>query len=384
MRNYISKIIFVGVAVLSLISCENNNRFIIEGNVADAKDKMIYLEHVGIAGVTILDSVKLKEPGAFKFRHEHSGEPDFYRLRLGGQLINMAIDSTETIHIQADASKFAQNYTLEGSDESLKIKDLTLMQLKASIAYNNVRKSYNDGNISADQYMDQIVPILNEYKEEAKKYIYANPKSTSAYFALFQQINDMLIFDPYNKEDYYQAFGAVATSWTQYYPEAIRSKHLYNMAMQSLKSIRGERPIEYDSMQEIDHFEIRLPNINDQEISLSEVCIGKVTLVDFTAYQMKESPEHNLVLREFYEKYKLQGFEIFQISLDTDDHFWKNAAINLPWICVRDPESVYSKIAASYNVKNIPTAFVLNKASEVVKRIETFDDLEKEIGVYLK
>jgi glutathione peroxidase-family protein len=338
----------------------------------------MYFERIGISKVEILDSMKLNEKGNFKFRQANPGEPDFYRLRLDGQLINIAIDSTETIKIQSNASNFAQGYAVEGSEECNKIKELTMMQLKASVAYNKLRKEFNDKKITVDQYMDQIVPVLNQYKENAKKYIYDNPRSSSAYFALFQQINGMLIFDPYDKEDY-KALGAIATSWNQYYPEATRSKQLYTMAIQALKSIRGERPVEYTAVEDSTHFEIKLPNIEDREISLFESCKGKVILVDFTAYQMKESPAHNIILNEFYKKNKSHGFEIFQISLDADEHFWKNAAINLPWICVWDRKSMYSQYALNYNVKNLPTAFLMNRKGEIIKRIESFDNLEKEI-----
>ncbi|MDR1369685.1 MAG: DUF4369 domain-containing protein [Dysgonamonadaceae bacterium] len=361
---------------------KDSNKFTVEGNIVEATNKTMYFEHVGTT-VSALDSVVLNESGKFRFRQPNPGEPDFYRLKLDGQLINIAIDSTETIKIQSSASNFAQGYTVEGSDECTKIKELTMMQLEASVAYNKLRKGYNDKRITVDEYMEQIRPVLDKYKENAKKYIYANPKSSSAYFALLQQINDMLIFDPSDKEDY-KALGAVATSWNQFYPEASRSKQLYTMAIQALKSIRGERPVEYDITENNTHFEIKLPDIEDKEISLFESCKNKVTLIDFTAYQMKGSPEHNMILNLFYEKQKAKGFEIFQVSLDADEHFWKNSAVNLPWICVRDRRSMYSQFALNYNVKELPAAFLLNRDGEVVKRIESFENLEKEIGGLLK
>ena len=55
------------------------------------------------------------------------------------------------------------------------------------------------------------------------------------------------------------------------------------------------------------------------------------------------------MLRDLYDKYAAQGFEIYQVSLDADEHYWKTTADNLPWICVRDGNGIYSSIAASYN-----------------------------------
>jgi glutathione peroxidase-family protein len=378
-------IIIVASAFLFLI-CKilgkDQNKFTVEGNIVEATNKTMYFERVG-TNINILDSVILNETGKFKFRQPSSVEPEFYRLRLDGQLINIAIDSTETIIIQSSAANFAQGYAVKGSSECVKIKELAMMQLDASIEYNRLRKEYNDKRITVDEYIEQISPVLDKYKENAKKYIYNNPRSMSAYFALFQRINSMLIFDPYDKEDY-KALGAVATAWNQFYPDAIRSKQMYTMAIQALKSIRGERPVEYDVTENSTYFEIKLPNVEDKEVSLFESCKNKVTLIDFTAYQMQGSPEHNIILNTCYEKHKSNGFEIFQLSLDSDEHFWKNSAINLPWICVYDKESVYSRIALNYNVKSLPTGFLLNRNGDIVKRIESFDDLEKEVRELLK
>ena len=376
------KILLFIVGILA-ISCSDNNKFVIEGNVVEADKKTMYFEHVGISSITLLDSVVLNETGKFKFKQLNSGEPDFYRLRLDGQLINIAIDSTETIKVQASAPSFAEGYSVEGSDECTKIKELTMMQLAASRAYNKLRKEYDDKLITIDQYMEQITPVLNDYKENAKEHIFSNPKSSSAYFALFQQINGLMIFDPYDNEDY-KALGAVGTNWNQFYPDAIRSKQLYNLAIQALKSIRGERPVEYDIAENTTYFEIKLPNIEDKEVSLFESCKDKVTLIDFTVYQMRGSPEYNILLNRIYETYKSQGFEIFQVSLDSDEHFWKTSANNIPWICVHDKQSMYSQVALNYNVKNLPTSFLMNRDGEIVKRIESIDNLESDIKNLLR
>ncbi|MDD4661572.1 MAG: hypothetical protein PHF73_13095, partial [Massilibacteroides sp.] len=56
-----------------------------------------------------------------------------------------------------------------------------------------------------------------------------------------------------------------------------------------------------------------------------------------------------------------------------------NVASKLPWICVRDPQSVYSQIAALYNVKQLPALFILDKKGNLVKRVEDLKTLESDI-----
>ena len=96
------------------------------------------------------------------------------------------------------------------------------------------------------------------------------------------------------------------------------------------------------------------------------------------------SPAHNLQLAELYSRYRSQGLEIYQISLDSDNHLWKNAAVNLPWVCVRDPESAYSPIARKYNVTTIPTTFIRDRTGEIVTRIEDYNTLNATVTKYLK
>ena len=67
------------------------------------------------------------------------------------------------------------------------------------------------------------------------------------------------------------------------------------------------------------------------------------------------------------------------MSLDEDLHFWKNAASNLPWTCVRDPQSVYSSVAALYYVRQLPALFLLDKKGNLVKRIEDLKTLEADV-----
>ena len=53
-----------------------------------------------------------------------------------------------------------------------------------------------------------------------------------------------------------------------------------------------------------------------------------------------------------------RGLEVYQISLDADEHFWKTSADNLPWICVRDPQGVYSTYLSLYGVTGLPATFL--------------------------
>ena len=95
------KIILLIAAVL-LASCQHKGQFCVNGHVTDATDTVMYLEHISLGnGIEVVDSVRLDESGAFELKGDTMPTPEFYRLRIGGQCVNLAIDSTETVTVEA-------------------------------------------------------------------------------------------------------------------------------------------------------------------------------------------------------------------------------------------------------------------------------------------
>ena len=374
----------LGLCMFFLSACNNSSDFTVKGVVAGADGQLMYLENVGISNVVTLDSIKLAPGGKFKFTEKRPEYPDFYRLRLNNQLINFAVDSTETISFVADAGTFATSYSVEGSENSKAIKAITLAQLDANQAISRLRKEYEDKMISDTTYRMKVLAAADAYKEVAQKYIYSAPMSTAAYFALFQQIDGLLFFDLYDRKDV-KAYGAVATSYNHTYPESPRSKHLYNLTLQSMKVLRAQRPVDSSNVEtkEMSFLDIELPDVRGEVVKLSTVAPGKVVLINFTAYQTEWSPALNMALGELYTKYHDQGLEIYQVSLDSDFHFWRNGASNLPWVTVHDPQSVYSQVAGLYNVKQLPALFILDRKGNLVKRVEDVKKLEADVKAVL-
>lgn len=374
----------LGICLLLFAACDNASEYAVKGVVSGADGQTMYLENVGVSTVQTLDSVKLTAAGKFKFTEKRPAFPDFYRLRLNNQLINFSIDSTETVSFTADAGTFATSYAVEGSENSKAIKAITLAQLDANLVINKLRKEYDSKMISDTTYQKKVLEAAEAYKDVARKYIYSAPMSAAAYFALFQQVDGLLFFDLYDQKDH-KAYGAVATSFDHYYPGSPRAKHLYNLTLQSLKVIRSQRPVDLANIKtnEVSFLDVELPNVNGDVVKLSTVANGKPVVINFTAYQTEWSPALNMELADLYSKYHGQGLEIYQISLDSDLHFWRNVASKLPWNCVRDPQSVYSQVAGLYNVKQLPAIFILDSKGTLVKRVEDVKNLETDVKAVL-
>jgi len=386
MKNKKNSLIIISLCMLGMIinGCKHTHTFKVKGVVSGAAGQMLYLENTGLSSTIILDSVKLKPDGKFSFRQPRPEFPDFYRLKFNNELIHFSVDSTETITFAADAHTFATSYLVEGSENSKSFKEITLAQLDANQEIKNLRNSYGMNLIPDSVYQESILNVVSAYKAIANKYIFGVPKSPAAYFALFQQIDGLLFYDLYDPGDS-KAFGAVATSYKIYYPESPRAKQLESLALQSLKVTRGERikKLDLPDAVEVNYVDIELPNVNDQKIKLSDIAADKTVLVVFTAFHTEWSQSLNANLHELKSKYGDSGFEIYQVSLDSDVHFWKNAAFSLPWVNVHDPQATYSSTAAIYNIRQLPALFLIDKKGVLVKRIDSVETLEHDIQASL-
>jgi AhpC/TSA family. len=372
---------YAGLCLLMLLAaCSRNPQLKVKGNISNAKGKTLYFELYGINKTVILDSVKLDEDGAYKFKTDLPGAPEFYQLRLGNQFIQMGADSTVSVTINSDGKHFGKDYTVEGSEICRQIKGLSDLQTKTLTSIDSLGKLYQNKQLADSSYQKKLESLLEKQRNTARTLIYKDPKSPAAYYALFQRIHNYLIFDPFNKADN-RCYAAVATAWDTYYPKADRSKNIVNMTLQGLKVLRKTEEksnVVLKTETSNAHFEIQLPNIYGKKTTLSSLR-GKVVLLDFTAYQTEFSATRNLKLREIYNKYKNQGFEIYQISLDTDENFWKTGASNLPWVCVHDKNSIQSSYLVTYNVQALPTFFLIDRAGNIVARDAQVSDINKEI-----
>ena len=369
-----------------LTSCDNR-KFHIDGTVTEAKDSVLYLENMSLDGPVVVDSVKLDDKGSFSFSEKAPDAPEFYRLRIAGQIINLSVDSTETIKIKAAYPSMATGYTVEGSAECATIKELALKQIDLQ---NRVIAVQNNPNLGYDLTRDSIGRLIEAYKDEIKRnYIYKAPMRASSYFALFQTLGNMLIFNPRESAEDVKAFAAVATSWDTYHPNALRGKNLHNIAIEGMKDVRIMR--NKMAAQSIDASKVNVSNIIDISLldnkgnrrNLTDLK-GKVVLLDFHVFGARESTKRIMEMREIYNKYHSRGLEIYQVSLDPDEHFWKTQTAALPWISVRDPQGLQSQNLASYNVTSIPTFFLIDRNNEVKKRDAQITDIDAEINALLK
>ncbi len=378
-KNIINKV-FVGCCTLGMImltSCAKEG-FRIEGTIYNAKDSVLFLEHNGLEGIAKIDSVKLDQSGAFSFSGGRGDNPEFYRLRIADQIINIAIDSTEHIAVKAVYPQMATNYIIKGSADNEKVKELALKQI-------NLQSRCQQLLAQRPELADSLIEVmLADYKRDiTTNYIFKAPMKSYSYFALFQYVvinnQAVLIFDPSKDAKDTKVFGAVATSWDTYYPGTLRTQNLHNITIKGMKDERivkaRQKPIELKAdVRGVIDLPLRDNMGNERHLTDFK---GQVVLLDFHVFGMKGSTEYIMHLRDLYNKYHSRGLEIYMVSLDENQHFWKEQVANLPWVNVYDDKGVSQAYTAT--ATTLPIIYLIDRGNNVVKNPSQIKNLDEEI-----
>lgn len=371
------------LAAIIITSC-GGKKFHVDGNITEAADSILYFENMSLDGPVTVDSVKLSADGSFSFSDDAPSAPEFYRLRIADQIVNLCVDSTETIYVKAEYPHMSTNYVVEGSEQCATIKDLALKQINLQSFIIGIE---NNPAIGYDAAEDTIMKEIERYKDFIKRnYIYKQPMKASSYFALFQTIGNRLIFNPRESKEDIKAFAAVATSWDVYYPNSLRGENLHNIALEGMKNVRiienkiaqSRRGIDPSKVNTANIIEIALRDNRGNMRRLTDMK-GSVVLLDFHVFGAEGSTQRIMQLRDIYNKYHSRGLEIFQVSLDPDEHFWKTQTAALPWICVHDDDAMNSNLLVQYNVQRLPTFFLVDRNNVLFKRDSQIKDLDKTI-----
>lgn len=375
-------------ALTILAACQPKvDRLAVNGSVENGIGQKIYLDYIGTTKVTAVDSVVLDSTCRFEFKVDEPSHFDLYRLRSKGKTITFAVLPDQNVELNAVYPNLNLNYTINGGGANDTLYDLIREQIRMEEEINSMIRN------SKDSHQDLNAKLQEQFAVNAtfvrNNFIYNNPLSPAAYYSLFISMSGASLFSPMTDRNDAKTFATVASAMDLYYPDDVRSKHLKNV---SLKAMQATSPVvsASDSLQQ--HFnslvhetgiiDVTLPNIDGNYCSLSDLK-GKVVLLDFTAYKTDYSAAYTLLLRDVYSRFSHKDFEIFQVSLDTDEHFWMTAANALPWIAVYDERSLESPYLNMYRVTALPSAFLIDSESNITERLLSTDSLTYKIAALI-
>lgn len=120
------------------------------------------------------------------------------------------------------------------------------------------------------------------------------------------------------------------------------------------------------------------PTPDGSSLKLSENLGSKATIIDFWAAWCKPCRAANPHLKELYSQYHEKGLNIIGVSLDSKKADWLKAIEDdgLPWLQVSYLQQFDGPIATEYNIKAIPSAFILDANGKIVAKDVRGEELE--------
>lgn len=370
------RIYFVITAlILGLTSCQNSN-VNISGRFVGNQANMVYLEQTSTLEQTIIDSVQLAEDGSFALQLENvSKTPALYNIILNGDRVPLLLSAGEDVTINA-AGNILRNYTIEGSAESELLHSFNKEFVEGVIKLNDILSKYTANDINDTEQLalaKEYTQLRNSIKRSQVRFIVENKENIAAVYALYQRLpNDQNLFTGDTDVIYYRT---VADGIEQKYPESpylplLRSQIARMDAQLNLLS----------QMKTVNYPEISMPDMFGNKHALSSLT-GKVVLLHFWSATVGNSNAMNADLKEIYSKYKEQGFEIFQVAIDSSKALWINAVQEqkLPWISVSDLLGESSPTLGAYNITNLPANFLIDREGNIVGKNLAGEELESQI-----
>jgi len=315
-----------------------------------------------------LDSVRTDKDGKFTYKGEIEFT-DYYLLMIPqtNSYIQLLPSGGEELIVTADGADLNKTYKVSGSVHSELLQELNYVHYKHIARVDSLGQIYRtqmeSGNVdSLRAQLDKIyTEIVTSEKNYLKAFIDKNSSSLASLFALYQQLAPRQpIFDLSEDMEYFEK---VAAGLTPVLPNSGLVKGLNDLIDQT-KNAPMQVGMEGTTVPDIE-----LADPSGKMIKLSSLK-GKYVLLDFWAAWCRPCRGENPNLVENYKKYKKDGFEIFQVSLDKTKEDWVEAIKKdkLDWVHVSDLQYWQSAAAQAYGISSIPASYLLDKDGKVIAR----------------
>ena len=349
-----------------------NSSYEISGDLTNVADQTIYLDEITAKGRVTVDSAKIDASGHFEIDGKIASA-DIFILKINNANQDLLlIAPNEKINVTGDGTRLRE-MKVEGSVGTAKLRELdeklALVQSKMDslTAISNTIADDPNKNAKMKALNESAMKIINAHKDYLMNFIDNNLTSLSSIAALYQQIGRQPLL---SMDAELEVFQKVDSSLTSNYPNNIHVKNLHSNIASTLSKKRKDSfknaLVDVGSVAP----EISYPSPDGKVLSLSSLR-GKYVLIDFWASWCSPCRRENPNLVSNYKRFNKEGFEIFQVSLDKTKDAWIKAIKkdNLMWpYHVSDLKYWDSEPARQYNVRSIPSNFLLNPEGKVIAR----------------
>ncbi len=351
---------------LLFVACQSDDARI-SGQLIGVADRPLYLERVVPTGAAVVDTVVTGGKGEFAFRVAiPDGEPTIFNLKAGGDIVPLLVSPRERVKVMSYGD-VGRGYRVSGSAESELVWELHDILARGSHSLDSISTLFVTSDEAAREGLRRAyADVYYKTKRAQIGFIVKNSSSLAAVYALYQRLpGDEVLF---NGDTDYAYYRMVADSVERRYPTSRYVAALHRQVEEQTRIREMAERIGNAQVSELNHPELELPNMYGQQVKLSEVASGRVTVVDFWSAATTEGALNNAEMRELWEEFEGRGLAVYQVSLDTSRPLWVNAVQDqrLPWTTVCDFRGAGGAAVGLWNVQSLPANFVLDRQGNIV------------------
>ncbi len=379
MKRLFLKISVAVIAVAVFVACHNKD-VEISGRFVGLNFDTIYLEQTTATGQSVIDSVKLDNDGGYRFVvKDVENTPSLYNIIYGGDRIPLLLSRGERVEVGALGSALA-NYTVTGSPESEMLRKFNKEYIEGQIELNKTAQSYysTDDDAHKKELAQRYTSVYNSIKRKQISFIIENKESLASVYALYQRLpGEQHLSGPDSDLIYYRT---VSDAVSKRYPTSPFLISLSNDIARMEARISLLNSIEFRNSPEL-----KGKDMYGNEVTLSSLN-GNVVLVDFWSAEAGNSNALNAELKEIYEKFHSEGFCVYQVSADKSKAAWITAVQEqrLPWVSVCDFQGENSPMLRAYNVRKLPSNFLIDRDGNIIAKDLYSDALAKRLTEIFK
>lgn len=361
------------IAAAMLCGC-TSSKVRISGKFLGLNSQTVYLEQMSVSGQTIVDSVALASDGSYEFLVGNvPSTPTLYNIVYNNERIPLLVSGGEKVTVGSLGSVL-KNYTVSGSVESELLREFNSEYIDGAMALAQKMDEYAQAEESQKVALAQSYNAqYRDVKRKQISFIVTNKSSIAAIYALYQRLEGERYLVNADSDIIY--FRTVADAVAETYPESPLLISLRNdvARMEAQASL-------IHSIEERNYPDIEADDMYGNKVRLSSL-EGNVVLVDFWSAELGNSNALNADLKEIYRKYEGRGFRVYQVSADTSKAAWIRAVQEqrLPWTSVCDFKGEGSPIFGLYNVRRLPTNYLIGRDGMIVGRDLYGTSLEKRL-----
>ncbi len=368
----------VVVALIVFVDWERNEATI-SGRFVGLNAKMVYLEKTTTEGNRIVDSVALDPDGYYQLTVKNLPDnPTLYHVVYNKGRLPLLISRGESIELRA-MGNILMSYTVKGSRESQLLQKFNKHFIEGQQNLNRIVYRYKTADSMGVKALDrQYSAVYNDIKRQQISFIIENKDCLAAVYALYQRLpGDQFLTNAASDLIYYRTV-----------LDAVSNKYPNSPFLLTLSTDIASMAARLSLMKSVEvrsYPDLKAPDMYGNDVALSSLD-GNVILLDFWAAELGTSNTHNADLKDLYERYRSQGFRVYQVSADVSKVTWITAVQGqrLPWISVCDFGGELSPLLRTYNVFKLPSNYLIGRDGNIISRDLYGEDLEAALSKIFK